>query len=268
MKDDLTEDNPKLFEELAKSEGSQKILIRNKIFELNQRLVDKIVQKYKLKYQISDYESDEYKQEGLEELIKAIEDFNHELGNKFSTYAWIKIDGKIKDYILKYSGTIHIPKEKLQLIDKIKKAKSELEADLGYEVNYEDVWEIFQGEITREKFNQLIESINTKYIKSIDDFEQDQYDDDQEEEKTKARDTNFIEQENKIERQDQINEILKNFDEKEKLIFNMTFEANGNKKYTNKEIAKKLNLSPSSISRKMKRINLILDDLRFRDNMK
>jgi len=262
MKDDLTTENFKLFEELSNSEGNDKIQIRNKIFLLNMGLVEDIVKKYILKYQISEYEIDEYKQEGSEELIKAIEGFNHKLGNEFSTYAWIKIDGKIKDYILKYSGTIHIPKEKLQSIYRIKKAKAELEEDLGYGVNYEDLWEIIQGELelTREEFNQLIEIINTIYITSIDYFKQDQYEDDQDEYNTQSPYPNFVEQKDTIEKQELKDSILNNLNEREKLILNMLFGENGYEEHSNKEIAEILNLSPSSITRIIKRMAPILKE--------
>jgi RNA polymerase sigma factor (sigma-70 family) len=241
----ITEENFKLFEELANSDENRKASIIAIIVNKNIGLVKNIAYEYSKYNQASNDDLNDYIGEGSLGLLEAIEKYDYTTGNKFSTYATPKIEGKIIDYIYTTSSTIHIPKEKLQLINRINKAKSELEGDLERDVNYDEVYELFKDEIKKEKFDQLVGSSKMKYTEKIEDYVHDK----------------IVEQSRQIEVQESVNEKLNQLDDREKLILNMAFGTNGYEEHSYKEIAEKLNLSPSSITRIIKQLTPLLKDL-------
>jgi RNA polymerase primary sigma factor len=101
--------------------------IMNQLITTNQRLVKSIAAKLK------DLEhNDELEQVGTIAMAKAIEKFDPELGNQFSTYAYQPIWGAMLRAINK-NRTIQIPESKIGEVLALKKAIDKLRVEQGYE---------------------------------------------------------------------------------------------------------------------------------------
>ena len=247
MVQDLTEENRKLFEELANSDEKGKTLITNKIVSKNIGLVKSIAEKYRKYNSASADDRNDYESEGYFGLLKAVELFDYKLGYKFSTFASHKIEGKIKDFKLKFSNTISIPKEKLQLSNRIKKVRANLEGELNRTVSTDEVWEFFKEEIDHEEFEVAIQSSKLGHSHTLD------------ENPSESLERDF---DKDFEDSDNLNKLLNILDARERKIFLMSYPTSDRKTLKNKEIAKKLNLSESSISRIIKDIEIKLRELR------
>ncbi len=111
------EEEIELFEKYNESTGKAKDAIKNKIVESNLKLVVSIAKKYLgLGMEIEDLVS-----EGNIGLINAVDKFDLDSGNRFSTYAvwWIK--QQIQRAITDTARTIRIPVHAYEKIQKIRK---------------------------------------------------------------------------------------------------------------------------------------------------
>jgi len=256
------DENFKLFEELANSDEIGKTRIITKIFENNMGLVKEITKIYEENYSASTQEKEDYESEGNLGLLSAIEFFDYKRGYKFSTFAVPKIESKIKDYILKFSTQIHIPKKKQQLTNMIKKAISQKEGQLKRRVTADEVWPLFEKEVNKEEFDQAVKRFKLQHIESIDDFDHDQYTNNQDEDNSGYRNLNVIEQNDNTETRSELNEIFQVLGEREKKIFRMSRGLDGYSKHKNFEIAEIFELSNSSISRILKMAEIKIKKLR------
>ena len=150
--------------ELAKriSEGDEEA--KSKLVESNLRLVVSIAKRFtgngvKLLDLI---------QEGNLGLIKAAEKFEPERGFKFSTYATWWIKQTVSRAIVDQSRTIRIPVHMNEIISKIKKAKSSIEAE-GGKITVEEIAKRVKMEPSKVEFalsrdeNKEVLSFEAKY---------------------------------------------------------------------------------------------------------
>lgn len=107
---------------------------RNDLINGNLKLVLSIVKKYKRK----DEELDDLFQVGCIGLVKAIDNFDRNLGVKLSTYAVPMIVGEIKRY-LRDNNSLRVSRSVKDLAFQTLKAKEELTLSLGREVKLSEI---------------------------------------------------------------------------------------------------------------------------------
>ena len=104
-------------------------------------------------------------QEGNIALIAAIDKFNPELGNRFSTYATKVIGQQIKRAIDDKTKEIYLPSNKRELLSKVSKAQGRLRQELSREPKPEEIAE--ELEISVEKIIDVLTL--PAVVKSLDD---------------------------------------------------------------------------------------------------
>jgi RNA polymerase primary sigma factor len=109
---------------------------RNRLVAANLRLVVMAVKHYSQNTTLS---FEDLIQEGNIGLMRATQDFNPELGWRFSTYAMHWIKQSISRAILNHSRTIRLPVHILELQSKYKKAIGTLRDQLGRDATTEEV---------------------------------------------------------------------------------------------------------------------------------
>lgn len=107
---------------------------RNDLINGNLKLVLSIVKKYKRK----DEELDDLFQVGCIGLVKAIDNFDRNLGVKLSTYAVPMIVGEIKRY-LRDNNSLRVSRSVKDLAFQTLKAKEELTLSLGREAKLSEI---------------------------------------------------------------------------------------------------------------------------------
>ena len=126
-----------------------------KIYNSNLKLVASIAKKYTNKgLSLMDLI-----QEGNMGLLKAIDKFDFEKGNKFSTCATIWIKQSIRRALTDKSRTIRIPSHLIETINKIKKVEELLEHELGRKPTNEEISK--KVGISPEKIVLIMNSIQT-----------------------------------------------------------------------------------------------------------
>lgn len=90
-------------------------------------------------------------QEGNMGLMRATQDFDPNLGFRFSTYAMHWIKQAISRAILNHSRTIRLPVHILELQSKYKKAQNTLREQLGREANTEEIANYLNVEVKKIK---------------------------------------------------------------------------------------------------------------------
>ena len=121
--------------ELAKKAKSGDQEARIKLIQSNYRLVNKIASKYKR----NNIDFKDLLQDSFIGLIIAVDRFDPDLGNKFSTYAtwWIR-EAALK-HINETLTDIKVPAHSRLLNAKIKKAANKLSDDLGRQPSIEEI---------------------------------------------------------------------------------------------------------------------------------
>ena len=184
-------------------------------------------------------------EEGNLGLIRAVDYFDPDHGNRFSTYAawWIK--QSIKHALLANVQPVHIPTYMVALINQWRHTAAELESRLGRTLNIEEMAEIMH--LPLRKAGIIYQII--KIISSIKDTAGDDTDDDQSFEET-LQDQNAGMPEDALvagEEQTKVLKLLDEIDPREANVLKLHYGLDGCKSLTLKQIGEKLGLTRERI---------------------
>lgn len=219
------------------------IELRNRIVEENLYIVDILIRKYLGKG--VDY--DDLYQVGAMALVSAVERFDPTKGYEFQSFATPTILGEIKKYFRDKEWSLKVPRRMKENAGKVQEAKEKLTGKLGRVPTVEEISEITG--LTHEQIIQAMESAKAYGTYSLDSpaTTSDEEADAAALEKYIGFEDNGFE---RVELDEIINNVLKNFSDTYKYIFKQRFILNKSQS----EIASKLGVSQMTVSRAEKAI--------------
>lgn len=216
-------------------------LARDRLVRSNLRLVVNIAKKYSNR----GMGLGDLIEEGNLGLIKAVDYFDPERGNRFSTYAawWIK--QSIQRSLLENGQPVHIPTYMMTLINQWRHFSSDLENRLGRVPTIDEIAK--EMKLPIKKANAIFQIVGV--LNTVSDTSSEDYDDDEKIEST-LRDENMEMPGDELALSEEKTKMIRMLDEiepREALVLKLHYGLDGVKPMTLKEIGEKLQLTRERI---------------------
>ncbi len=216
-------------------------LARDRLVRSNLRLVVNIAKKYSNR----GMGLGDLIEEGNLGLIKAVDYFDPERGNRFSTYAAWWIRQSIQRSLLENGQPVHIPTYMMTLINQWRHASAELENKLGRVPTIEDMAKSLKIPLKKaNSISQIVSVLNT-----VTDTSSEDYDDDEMLEST-LHDDNVVMPGDELALSEEKAKMIRMLDEiepREAMVLKLHYGLDGFKPMTLKEIGEKLRLTRERI---------------------
>lgn len=138
--------------------------LREQLIMANKGLVHKAVNEFFFVVTWGIMERGDLESAGMEGLIQAVDGFDPDRGNRFSTYAVPRIEGAIKNEIACYRGKV--PRTLEAKVQKVKRALEEFKKEMGCEPTEQEIAERLQ--MTVEEIREVWRLVSILFPEPVD----------------------------------------------------------------------------------------------------